>query len=504
MKKIDMYREVPEQFHNKLCDTLEQLEEKKIVKFSVKKYVAACAVALLATSTITVGAMELFEWYQAASERFETSRELENKLTSQGVAIPVEDSDEQLDMKMSALQAVKTDENFYLLAALEWPEELEWNEDILFEESKIIPAQEFGGCTVNFAGEPDENGIIYVEIDVLGKSNAEYVEDVTVVLKNLIQTEKTETTDILVEAEWELTFSLPTNEDTRSFLTAELLPVNGHNLSLERLEINAFAAKLYTEEEQGRHASYYSDMELAAVQYEDGSRIEQYGDFLRNCTAKDEEGKFYFNLSLNNAVDVDKINGLVFEEKGREFVLALGEKVNNQMAENENLTQADKATLVDLLQQESEMTVEDFRILYVRHDNVILSDSKKIYLWDAQCDNAKMIMNLTDYDYNEEKGGEIAMMPGGVVVAVHPMADSNIVYMLDMDNYDVQEVGAEGIWPVPGYEDYKNSFFKVSDKNDLPEGVYATEGYEAQGRAFVLYSADGSVENMELLDINKD
>ena len=124
MKKINMYKETPEEFHVRLCDTLEQLEEKRSMRFSVKKIVAACAAAVLAVSAVTVGAAELFQWYEAARESLGTQQELENKLTYQGVAVPAEDTAIQGDIEITALQAVKKDKDFYLLAAMKVPEDL--------------------------------------------------------------------------------------------------------------------------------------------------------------------------------------------------------------------------------------------------------------------------------------------------------------------------------------------------------------------------------------------
>ena len=43
----------------------------------------------------------------------------------------------------------------------------------------------------------------------------------------------------------------------------------------------------------------------------------------------------------------------------------------------------------------------------------------------------------------------------------------------------------------------------MTERENLPEGVYAAEGYEALGSAYVLYSADGSLEQVELMDLNK-
>lgn len=514
--KINMYQEVPEQFHNRLCDTLESLENKKVVRFTPKRFAVACAVALLATSTITVGAMELFQWYQAARENFGTDKELENKLTNQGIAIPAEDSHKANDITMTALQAVKTGKNYYLLAGFEWPENIEWNGDILFEKTEVMANKEFRGCTVNFAGEPDEKGIVYLDIDLLGEPNVEYAGEVTVAITNLIQTSKTAYVDTLVEAQWELTFTLPTGEDIRTYLNMQDLSVSGHSLELERVELTAFDVKLYTEENMARHASCYSNMELAAVQYEDGSRVQNYGGFLQHTAAKDEADKFNFRITLQNAVDVDKVSALVFVEDGAEFMLSLGGDAlmqDGKKADTESSEYDKYAGLCELLQEATEAEgkgnagniydITSLRMLYARHDNAIITDSKNIYLWDGICDRAEIIMNLTEYGFNAKQGGDIAFMPGGVILVVHPTADSDNVYMLDMDSFDVVEADAEKFWPVPRYEDYRSSFFTVAEKENLPEGVYAAEGYEAQGSAYVLYSGDGSLEQIELVDLNK-
>lgn len=537
MNKVDMYKEVPQSFHNALCQTLEQLEETKIVKFSTKKLVITCAAAILAASTLTVGAMELFQWYQAARDSLGTNQELENKLTNQGAALPAEDMDVQQDITMTALQAVKTNEDFYLLAAMEWPEDLEWNDDIVFEGGNINLVKEFreetvgqgstqesaeatekdasmhdfGGFTVNLTDVPDENGIVYVEMIARSMPDVTYTGKAKVTLSNLIQTEKTDYVDTLVEAEWELIFRLPTDANKISFIPVQTLSVNGHGLPLENIEISPFGVKLYTDKEQGMHAAYYSNMELAAVLYEDGSRVDNYGGFLKTAGATDEEGKFYFNLALQNAVDIDKVSGLIFTEDGEEAIYGLGEsaileEMGSSTSTAENM---ESIKLQDLITQQAGMDVADsiqvtdFSIIYVRHDYVIFTDNHYIYQWDATCDDAEIIADLLECDFDAEKGGEVAVMPGGVVLAVHPTADSDKVYMVEMDTFEMYEADGESIWPVPRYEDYKNSFFAVSEREGLAEGVYAPEGYEAQGSVYVLYSEDGSLENMELVNLNK-
>lgn len=553
MNKIEMYKEVPQGFHNALCETLEQLEETKVVKFSTKKFVITCAAAVLAASTLTVGAMELFQWYQTARESLGTNQELENKLTNQGAALPAENADVQQNITVTALQAVKMGDDFYLLAAMDWPEDLEWNDDIVFEGGNINLVKEFkeetvgqgstqesaeatekdasmhdfGGFTVNLTDAPDENGMVYVEMIARSMPDVTYTGEAKVTLSNLIQTEKTEYVDTLVEAEWELMFRLPTDADTITFIPVQTLSVNRHELTLENIEINPFGVKLYTDKEQGMHAAYYSNMELAAVLYEDGSRVENYGGLLKTAGATDEAGNFYFNLTLQNAVDIDKVSDLVFKEDGEEFIYGLGASMVEQtikegMSAAKNELNAMKnhvgLRLYDLMIQQCESEsvtnteafeknvpeVTDLRIIYVRHNYVTFTDNHYIYQWDAACDRAEVIADLTECGFDADNGGKIAMMPGGVVMTVHPTADSDKVYMIEMDTHNMYEAEAETFWPVPRYEDYRNSFFKVADREGLTEGVYAPEGYEAQGSAYVLYSADGSVENLELVDVTKD
>lgn len=542
MNKINMYKEVPTEFHNKLRDTLDLLEEEKVVEqtkiiqkpssFRLRKYATACAVALLVTSTITVGAGGLFKWHQTVRERLGTEQELEDKLTMQGAALPAEDTDTQANIKIQALQAVKTDDNFYLLAAFDWPKELAWNTDIVFEEADVISEQKFGGITANFAKEPDENGTVYVEMQLQGKSDVIYEEDIQVVLTNLIQTTKADYVGTLVEAEWKLTFPLPRDGGTKSFLAVQPLPLNGHKLTLEKIELNTFGIKLYAEENQGRHAAFYSNMKLVAVQFEDGSRVDNCVEVSQKSAAKDEDGSFYFNIELQVAVDIDKVTGLVFKEDGKEFVLALGEGAFSQVSkewENTGMTDAEgmitaaeagRVNLYDLMSQQYKteayegsndftandikIKVEDLQLVYARLNYAILTDNHFLYLWDAACDSAEVIMNLADCNFEEEKGGDFAMMPGGEVLAVYPSDAMDKVYMVDMSNFETVEAEGKMFWPTPNYENYKNNFFKVVERSGLPKGFYATDGYEAQVSAYVLYSEDGSLENIRLINIAKD
>ena len=469
MKKIDMYEEVPERFHKRVCDTLEQLEDTTVVRFPMKKYAIVCAVAVFLLSSISVTALELYKWHKTASERFDTEKELEDKLTAQGSVLPGGDTDIAENIEIVALQSIKKNDGFYFLAGFKWPTELEWNEDIMFEKSTILSDKEFLGCSVNFAGAPDENGMVYVEAEVLGNAEMDYFGEIELVLTNLVQTKKSAVTDTLVEADWKLTFSLPTGVDVKSFETDQKLSVSGHKLEIDRVEIGNFSIKLYTEEEMAMHAAFYSDIQLMGVEYSDGSRKEETGTWLKQCSARDASGEFYFNIPIENAIDTDKIVGLVFYEGGNTQTLFLGENQLTQKAEQtmEASSEEDNGHLFEIAKDKE---ISDFQVLYVKYDNAILADGENVYLWDTKCDSAVILMQLKEYGYDRKLGGEIVVQPGGATIVMKPKSSSETVYFWKLGYTEVLEKDASEFW--------------------------TKEGYNADNCAYELYSADGSVATM--------
>lgn len=516
MKKTDMYKEVPEAFHTRLCDTLEGLEEEKKKTFPARKYLVILAAAVLACTSLTVGAVEFFKWHEGASENFGTEKELEDKLTVQGAAIPEEDVVEADGLTFAALQAVKTDRYYYFLVSVTLPEGIGWNGDILFEDTRVSGEEAPGGCTANFVSEPDEEGKVLLEIDVFTQGETIESDSLKVQLVNLIQTEKTENVGTLVEGEWELSFTLPRDAETVVYESGKNLTVNGHEIWISRVEASPFQIRLYTEEQAGRHAVCYHYAALVGVQYQDGSVVEEVTrDFSMAGTINDA-GEFAFGFALDSAVDAEKIAALIIQDGEDTVTFALdgdrgaaetaaGTDMGPDAGTEQESQEGKGAMLAEYLRANGgKDQIADLHMVYVRYGYVILTDGESLYLWDALCGDAQRLVSLADCGFSEQEGGEIAAAPGGNVMMIHPSADSEEVWLCFMDGArEVRADSADTFWPTPNYEEYRESFCRTEELLSGADERYSAESFRSQGEFYCLYSEDGTAENMELLPLGK-
>ena len=432
MKKTDIFKDTPKGFHNCISETLNGLENTKVIRYSFKKYAVVCAAVLVMVPILCVGAGKLFQWYQTAQERFDTEKELEDKLTAEGVVLPGTDADFEKGIKINALQSVKKNNGYYLLAGFKWPEKLEWSEDIVIEKSRII--------------SQDENGMMYIEVDINGSQITQNGGKIKLVLENIVQTDKAAITNTLIEAVWELSFSLPTSAEVISYETSQKLLVNNHELEIDRIEVESFGVKIYMEKEDAMHATYYSPIWLSEVWYEDGTVAKQIETPISKLTAENKDGSFCFNVPLENIVDIDKVSTLVFTEGNSTITVPLGEALPVETKE-ESKNEKKMSTLQDL---SGTSDIDAFQIIFERHDNIILTDDTNVYLWDKKCDKAQIIMSLTDYGYNKDEGAGIIVQQGtgGKTVIMKPYGNSEKVYLWKFGFTDIIEGKTEVLWPI--------------------------------------------------------
>ncbi len=508
MRKIDMYHEVPEEFHVRLCNTLENLEDKKTVPFRARKYGIALAAAVLACASLTVGAVKFFQWHPGASQNFGTEKELENKLSAGQVAIPEEDFASGEGLTFQAIQAVRTDQYYYFLVSVTVPEDISWNEDILIEEAEVLAGQERIDCGVGFRGEMDEKRRVLLEIQLYDQDDISFGDTVSVQLKNLVQCEKTEITDTLVEGEWELTFALPQKADTIICQSAQKLPVDGHELLISKTEISPFAIRLYTEELLARHAAAYDNMSLTGIAYADGSIVENGAISLSKAGKSNEEGEFYFELSLAKAVDPEKVEALIFKEGGEEVRFSLqgsgGLETQAQAGSQKN---SQNMTTLSELKKElgASAKVSDLHAMHVQYDKVIFTDEEYIYLWDAVCDKAQCLVTLSQTGYSKEAGGAYTMPVGGSIIVIHPTADSDVVINCsissDSSEWEIWEMPAENLWPVTSSDVYEERIQSITEIWPEADDRYSQDAYKFHDSYYGLYSEDGSMEELELISI---
>lgn len=441
MKKLDIFKETPTKFHNRINETLDGLENTKVIRYSFKKYAIVCAAVLVFCPILCVGAGKLFQWYQTTSERFDTEKELEDKLTAEGAVLPGNDSDLENGIEVMALQSVKKNDGYYFLAGFKWPSNVKWNEGIVFEKSSIISQNETIDCVASFADAPDEKGMVYVEVNVNGNQIIQEGDDIRLVLENICQSDKSTITDVLVEARWEIVFSLPKSMEVIGYETAQKLLVNEHELAIDKIEVGNFGVKIYTLKEEAIHATYYSTMWLSEVLYKDGTIQKQIETPLNKLAVEDNDGSFYFNIPFENIVDRNKVSALVFTEGDSKFTMTLGNVMSDNSAEEQKMT--------TLEQISGNTDMDTFQVIYERQNNVILTDNTNVYLWDKKCDNAKVIMKLADYGYNKENDGEVIAQQGsgGKAILMKPYGDSEKVYLWKLGFADIIEGNTEILWP---------------------------------------------------------
>lgn len=441
MNKLDMYKETPREFHNRIQGTLNDLKDEKVVHISPKKYFIVGAAVFILCSVFFVGAGKLFQWYDAAKERFDTEKELEDKLTLEGTVSAESDSDVKSGVEIKALQSVKKSNGYYLLAGFEWPDTLDWDENVIIEKSNMILESGTVDCSANFASVPDENGIVYLEIEVNGKQIPTGTETIKLVLENICRTEGSVVSDTLVKGTWEIGFDLPYNLETVSYETAQKLWINHHELVIDRIEMDGFGVKIYVPKDAAIHASYYSTIWLNAIEYLDGTVKSQIETPLSKLTAEDKDGNFYFYIPLENAVDTDKVSALVFTEGNENVTLNLGKQTLTDMSKAVG-KEKKSYSLAEISGIEES---EKFRIIYERADNAVVTDDKNVYLWDKKCDIATVIMRLEDYGYDKDNGGEIYAQQGsgGKTVIMKPYISSKKVYLWKLNSPEIIKNDAE-------------------------------------------------------------
>ncbi len=503
--KNDIFREVPEHFHNQLCETLDGLEDRKVIHFHIKKYILIIAAAILAFATLTVTAVELFQWHEQASRHFGTNKELENKLTMEGAAVSEDVSVQNDGLTFDAIQALKTDQSYYFLLRMTVPDSIDWNSDILFRDTQIISGQEFGDCLVNFVVDSFENHTVLLEIEIMTWGEEYMDESIMIRLKDLIQTIKTEEVSTLIKGEWDIPLILPTDAESKSYYVKKNLTLNGHELYIQKVEISPFTVRLYTEKETSLHAVIYQQLEFIGIKYEDETVMNEGAVRLDMAGKTNDNDEFYLELALENAIDVNQATALIFTDRGKDIVFSLDDGVvSEECAENSNVKKGVNNTSTAFSDSNSVYasdSVSSFHILYVRYDNVLLADDKNIYLWDVPCDRIKQLISLEKCGYSWEDGGEITIGPGSSVIVIHPNANSEKVYIHDIIYENTVEQTAEGFWPWANYDVYNSYLAPVADI--LPEirtdEQYSVNAFCSQEEWYYLYSEDGTTAHMHLM-----
>lgn len=447
----NIFKEVPEGFHNQFMDTIDSIRagevKSKKRKVSSKKMILLLAAAVAALSTMTVGATALYKMHQTAAEQLGVDAQLADQLVQEGVAKEEQAQVQGEGLTIQALQTVYRENSIYLLLSVEVPDGVTVDGDTLFEGSNVISELPFSGCVVNSISDSIQGNTSLWEVELLLEAGQEYAgQEVVMQLTNLIQTHKTETTQLLVEGEWEIAVRLPQEAETSVYLCDKEVALGSHVLKLDRVEANPFGVQLYLEEEELQHSLQYQDIQLTAVRYGDGREVEEAMSVShRQIQTNEETGEKYVHLMLQNAVDPEHLEALIFDEGKQEILLG-----QSSLAEGSQQEIVEKVIPEDLTA---------LQLLHVKNGHAILHDSHFLYLWDADCGYMEVLMNLGALGYDEAQGGELAVGPGGNTVFVRPTGDSaqiyvgNVAYGLEATENAYDLTGEAG-WPE---QDFSNA-----------------------------------------------
>lgn len=491
MKK-NIYKGVPERFHIQLCETLEQLDDTaKRTRVLPKKYVLILAAAILACASVTAAAVSLMEWHDRASRRFGTEKELEDQLTMEGAAVPQDAVVGEYGLEFQAIQAVRTDQYDYFLLQMTMPETLEWNGDILFEETQVTGP--YDGCVADFVSDSLEDHTVLLELQLYPEPGASGIGQAQVRLKNLVQTEHSEITECLIEGEWEIPLSMPSSEaDTVTFYPEQAILLGEHELQFTKVEVSPFQICLYTDRDLALHATWGHAIAPAGVWYQDGTVIEENGIHLSMSGHSDETGTFCFQIPLEQAADPKKTAGILLKDGTEERKLFLEPSKEEAPAVDD--VPADLSVLL------ADKSLTDIRLLYVSHGNAVLSDGQSVYLWDALCGWGRELFSLEAYGFSLEDEGEILLGQASQILFL-PYAGSQDAYLYDIAGQEIQKLDAETFWSWPTYESYVEREKEIMEVIPDADEHYSSQAFVSQGNVYYLYSESGTTEDMELRSV---
>lgn len=453
--KIDMYQKVPEEFHEKLMDTLEKLEdsERKPVKgkkrFSAKRIIILAAAAVLVFGTMTAGAVRLFGWQEAAAERFQVEKELEEKLTAQGVATEENAVTTEGEITLQALQTVRSAHSYYILLRVTVPEGIALDGgDVLFDSMEASSGKAFDGGVCNVIADSIEGNSFLCEVELLTSDGVDYTgEEVVLKFRDLIRTIKTEQVgEPLVAGEWEMALTLTAQlPETREYYAECPFKWGKHTVTLYGVRADAFCVELIVDREEALHAGQNHMLMLSGVVYEDGTVVQEDIAFLQ--TGDDGNGNLVYSVSLEEigeGIDVDQISALLLDDGEEEIVLnavtanALAGK--NMAAENEvnEFAETGSGTAPQTGSAEEELPwkgrEESASALYVSHNGyAVIADGSLLYLWDITCGKVERQFDLSEINYDPEKG-EILVGAGGHMAFVYPEMDGDTMYILRFED----------------------------------------------------------------------
>lgn len=477
--KIDMYQQVPEGFHSQLMETLDRLPEEKNQTNAkerrtrrkvrtVRKWAVLGAAAVLALGAVTVTASEIFKWQRQAKERFGVTEELEGELTLNGVSQQENMSVESQGLEIQLLQSVRTERSCYYLCRLVLPEKITVDEDTVFERVDAESDAALGGVTANLVLDPDSGEQVLLEVEVLLEEGTDYTgQTATVHLSNLVQTEKTEITGVLLEGEWELPLTLLGETGSSVYRVEQNVRFGNHEVRVEKIEASPFELRVYMDQEEAQHALTYCQARVTGIRNTDSSvTMEQSGMGSRFGYTDEETGAYYCRVELEQAIDPAKLMGLIFNDGEMELSFTATGNPSSDTGESGPAKVEGGISGGDAYVPDTELP-GNVRRLYQRFGHEIVTDGEGLYIHDMTCGLAAKVLDLKELDYDQEKGGEIVPF-SRTQAYILPYEGCGTVYVFGLaadenGEHALSSVPAEQVLETESYRTFRENMLETSD-----------------------------------------
>lgn len=440
-QKIEMFREVPEGFHNSLVQALQGLPKEKARHFSMRRAAIIAVAAVMLLGVMTAAAAELFKWNPLMRERAGADPEIEAELTMKGRAREEQSEANAEGVEIRVIQSMRTARGFYFLMEMSVPEGITVDGDTLVDKCSVECEKELGGLVCNIASpeylSEEAAGLLqddtyYLEVTIYAQEGIDYGETEAVIcLENLIQTEKTEQTKLLVEGVWRLPVTLYGDLDTVCFYGEQTIAIGDHVLEIQYVQANPFELRIFcADNEAARHAVRYSTAQVTGVRMTDGRVIEQESNALYIGFAKTDAGEGYIRVGLSQAVLPGQLAAALVNGGEAEIIL----QQTQDMTDNTE-RQADR--MADLPQEntvgmdlEAELQAGGYTCVYEREGWAVTANETMLELWDVDCNARTILADLKALGYDAAKGGSIEAGPGGNLITMVPAADSTQSFLI--------------------------------------------------------------------------
>lgn len=347
--------EVPEEFHMKFEETLEQIENKKIIhhkkksrKMMIRILATAAILCSLAVTTIVAG--ELFQWNDVLKKRLNPSKEQQESLADQGYIKGIGQSQTQNGVTITLVNTVQDQNLLYALFKIETDDSISMDDTTSFEDGLNIKIDGTSTYDMDELGSRGAGaGLAYPEgisdisphlqyYEVSLSYNGDYDlsgKTVQMELKNLTQGgDKAEDGEVVAEGVWKFEWTL---DEIRSMTKLDVnrkCDFGGYEITVDAMELSPLKYTLYMDyeeamkvyEDERNRFEYNGDdpgMDLTGrthidqVRYEDGTVIKmdyESGGGIGGGEEKwDKENKTVtISGGFAQAIDVDKLEAVHF------------------------------------------------------------------------------------------------------------------------------------------------------------------------------------------------